>query len=489
MSGKASETKALYEKLCTYSKKNTMPMHMPGHKRNFSFGNEYDCVYEMDITEIEGFDNLHHPTGVIADLQSRMSQIYGSGKSWMLINGSTCGMLAAISAAVLRHRQQGGSLKRRIVVARNCHKSVYNAVYLNNLDTEYLIPQFDETMGIWGRIEPEALKRLLAESKETEEICAVVVTSPTYEGIVSDISSLSEIAHSYNIPLIVDSAHGAHFYFHEEFPKSALLCGADIVVESLHKTLPSLTQTAVLHISERSLINAGAVEHYIDIYQSTSPSYILMASVSRCMEFVQREQEQFDVYVQGLKNLRERVGKLPNIGLYPCDDISKLVIFSPYLKGTEIYDILLHKYNIQVEMASQRYIIAMTSVCDSKENFDGLYEALAKLDEELERGVQAVENEEQAVFNAAVLPRVKMSFAKVFEKPSIAVKLSSAEGRISAEHIVAYPPGSPLIAAGEVFDREIIKVIDGYIQMGIEIIGVSQGYVNVVDMESGTEKA
>ncbi len=482
MSEKAFKTQYLYEKLCAYSEKNIVPMHMPGHKRNFGFGNnsvdKYDSLYNIDITEIEGFDNLHHPTGIIADMQKVMKDIYGSGASYVLVNGSSGGMLAAISAAASRYRSSQGKGRRcRIIISRNCHKSVYNALYLNDLDVEYLLPAFDVKMGIWGKIEPEKLEKLLDTPDKAKDICAVVITSPTYEGIVSDIKELSRIAHRYDIPLIVDSAHGAHFYFYEEFPQPALINGADVVVESLHKTLPALTQTAVLHLGEGSLIERQFIERYTDIYQSTSPSYILMASVSRCMEFVQKERQKFADFAERLNCLREKLKGLSNIHLYPCDDISKLVIFSPYLKGTEIYDILLHIYNIQIEMASQSYGIAMATVCDSQENFDKLFTAL----EQMDKMVQGRLPNPQINLFPDRLPKAAMGFMAALESRAVAVPLLQAEGRISGEHILAYPPGSPVIAAGEVFDREIVQLIDKYIQMGIEVIGVTQGYVRVVD--------
>lgn len=482
MSEKAFKTQYLYEKLCAYPEKNIVPMHMPGHKRNFGFGNsladKYDSLYNIDITEIEGFDNLHHPTGIIADMQKDMKDIYGSGASYVLVNGSSGGILAAISAAAARYRSSRKKSGRcRIIISRNCHKSVYNALYLNDLDAAYLLPAFDAKMGIWGKIEPEKLEKLLDTPNKAEDICGVVITSPTYEGIVSDIKELSRIAHRHEIPLIVDSAHGAHFYFHEDFPQPALINGADVVVESLHKTLPALTQTAVLHLGRESLIGRQLIERYTDIYQSTSPSYILMASVSRCMEFVQKEREKFADFAGRLKCLREKIKELSNIRIYPCDDISKLVIFSPYLKGTEIYDILLHTYNIQIEMASQHYGIAMTTVCDSQENFDKLFTAL----EQMDKMVQGRQSNQLMNLFPGRLPKAAMGFMEALESHTVEVPLLRAEGRISGEHILAYPPGSPVIAAGEVFDREIIQLIDKYIQMGIEVIGVAQGYVRVVD--------
>lgn len=457
----------LYEKLCEYPGKNIVPMHMPGHKRNFGFGNEYDNVYDIDITEIDGFDNLHNPTGIIYDLQQDMAGIYATEASFMLVNGSSSGVLAAISAAAVQCDN------KKIVIARNCHKSVYNAVYLNSLEAVYILPELDEKMGIWGRINPCELEKLIDRDPD---ICAVVITSPTYEGMVSDIGKISEITHRNRIPLIVDSAHGAHFKFSGDFPITAIEAGADVVIESLHKTLPALTQTAVLHVGKNCLVSLENIKRFIDIYQSTSPSYILMASVSKCMEFVQEKKDAFDVLVKRLKLFRKEIEKLNNIHLYPVDDLSKIIVYSPYLKGCEIYDILLKEYGIQPEMASQKYVIAMATVCDSQENFDRFLEALRAIDKKTELN----KNNIDFIPWKSKKPEAAMNFKEAFSSEKINVLLEEAVGKISHEYIIAYPPGSPVVAPGEIFDRDAVDTIKNYLEMGIEIIGVENGIVSVV---------
>ncbi|MGN0480411.1 MAG: aminotransferase class I/II-fold pyridoxal phosphate-dependent enzyme [Lachnospiraceae bacterium] len=457
----------LYEKLCRYGKEDVVPMHMPGHKRNFGFGNEYDSVYGIDITEIDGFDNLAHPTGIIHQLQQDMAGIYGTEASFMLVNGSSAGVLAAISGAAVR------SDNKKIIIARNCHKSVYNAVYLNFLEAVYITPELDGEMGIWGRINPCKLEELIDRNPD---ICAVVITSPTYEGIVSDIEKISEITHKNRIPLIVDSAHGAHFKFSCDFPITAIEAGADIVIESLHKTLPALTQTAVLHVSKNSLIDCENIKRFVDIYQSTSPSYILMASISKCMEFVQEKQDEFHVFTRRLKLFRKEVGKLNNIHLYPVDDLSKIIIYSPYLKGPEIYDILLKKYGIQLEMASLKYVIAMATVCDSQRNFDRFLEALRDIDKDFKPNKKYIDF---IPFKSEKL-EAAMNFREAFSCEKISILLEEAVGKISHEHIIAYPPGCPVVAAGEIFSENAVDTIKNYLEMGIEIIGVENGMVSVV---------
>ena len=211
----------LYEKLKEYAEADYYPFHMPGHKRRMG---QMCSPYQIDITEIDGFDNLHHAEGIIKECEEKAASLYGSEETHLLVNGSTGGILSAIAGCTRR----GG----KIAVARNCHKSVYHAVSINQLQAVCLYPEFLELWGINGGILPQDVEKLL---KEEPDIQAVVITSPTYEGIVLDVQAIAKIVHSQNIPLIVDEAHGAHFYFYEKFPRGALQCGADVVINSIHK--------------------------------------------------------------------------------------------------------------------------------------------------------------------------------------------------------------------------------------------------------------
>ena len=230
------ESESLYAKLIEYGQSDFYPYHMPGHKRCEVGEGPLSGVSQIDITEIEGFDNLHHSEGVLKEAQHKASKLYGSKKAYYLVNGSTCGILAAISAAT----RKGD----KVIVARNSHKAVYNALYLNELKPTYIFPRITR-FGLQGQITVEDVQQAI---EQTPDAKAVIITSPTYDGITSDVCAIAKIVHEKNMILIVDSAHGAHFGFGYGMPQNVIKQGADIAIESVHKTLPAYTQTALLHL-------------------------------------------------------------------------------------------------------------------------------------------------------------------------------------------------------------------------------------------------
>jgi len=468
----------IFHKLLNYCGEDFVPMHMPGHKRNieeFAMGNPYG----IDITEVDGFDNLHNPTGLIKNSMDRTAQMYGANNTFYLVNGSSAGLLTAISAVANRGH--------KVIVARNCHKSVYNAVYLNELYPVYVYPDNVNNLGINSQISADNVENLLNENKD---VLAVIITSPTYEGIISDISAIAEVVHRFDIPLIVDEAHGAHFHFHKEFPTSALDMGADIVVQSIHKTLPAFTQTALLHVKS-NLIDIDKVKRYLDMYQSTSPSYILMAGIDNCMEFLRTKgPDRFDKYVINLKALRFNIEQLKHIYIFKVDDISKLVLYIPdgRLNGKQLYGILLNKFHIQLEMASLHYVIAMTSVGDKMEYYDRFLNALQIIDNSLDKDTMIktanfLEVDNKSVRNINLIGSNKFEVvpAIVIESPYKAmnaelelVEIEKSIGRISGSSVCVYPPGIPLIFPGERITLDIINHLKESYELGLEVIGLNE---------------
>ncbi|MGL4790022.1 MAG: aminotransferase class I/II-fold pyridoxal phosphate-dependent enzyme, partial [Anaerotignaceae bacterium] len=305
----------LYGKLKKYVEENVYPFHMPGHK--MGNGLEENNVFAMDITEINDFDNLFKPEGIIKEAQQLMAKTFGAEESFFLVNGSSSGIIAAITSVC----SDGDT----ILLARNCHKSVFNGLVVSGARPVYIMPTELEEIPVFGAINPKDVEFALEKNPQTK---AVVITSPTYEGIVSDIEKISEIAHNYKIPLIVDEAHGAHFNFNHFFPKSAIKCGADMVIQSLHKTLPAPTQTAVLHI-RKGLVNEVRLKKTLELVQTSSPSYIFMGMIDKLRDFLDTDGERaFEVYVESLKDLRKYISGLHNIKLLDSDIIGNNSIFN-----------------------------------------------------------------------------------------------------------------------------------------------------------------
>ena len=265
----------MYEKLIRNRLSGRYPCHMPGHKRNMA---EFPMAeyYGIDITEIDGFDNLHHPEGVINDIMERAARLFGA-ETYLLVNGSTGGILSAVSAVLRR--------EDTLLMARNCHKSAYHAAYLRACKVRYVYPACLEHYGICGAVSAEDVERRL---RRYPEIRAVFVTSPTYDGVVSDVKGIVRQAHARGIPVIVDEAHGAHFALDARFPESAVDLGADLVIHSIHKTLPALTQTALLHV-QGDLVDRDRLCRFLGMYQTSSPSYILLAAIEQCLVILEEK--------------------------------------------------------------------------------------------------------------------------------------------------------------------------------------------------------
>ena len=477
----------LYKKLEAYGKSDFYPFHMPGHKRN-PLAVEGDFPVERDITEIDGFDNLHHAEDILKRAQEDVARLYGVPESFYSINGSSGAILAAVSAAV----DKGG----QILVARNCHKAVYHAIYLRELSATYIYPHEDPKLGINGGISPGRVEMYLAENPEIQ---AVLITSPTYDGVVSDIERISEVVHKYGIPLIVDEAHGAHFGFHEYFPQNANVRGADIVIHSLHKTLPSLTQTALLHMNGK-LVDRDSVRRYLHMLQSSSPSYILMASIDECIRLVDEEREKvFKPYVEMLCQLRKEIGKLKNLQLLETMqyDASKIVISARgRMSGKELQEILLENDHLQMEMAAGSYVIAMTGPGDTQEGMNRLLNALRNLDKRLDEVLQGNRTQDKNLdevlsgnrkMDAATMKKDPgfcrhplipaervVESAKVKGRKGLAVPWQEAVGKVSLEFVYLYPPGIPIVVPGERVSEEAVQQILDYEKNGFTIEGTKK---------------
>ena len=488
----------LLERLSTYAASDAYPFHMPGHKRQVRLGiTSFPNPFSVDITEIDGFDNLHHAEDILKESMESTAAVYEADRSWYLVNGSTCGILTAIAAAV----KPG----EKILMARNSHKSAYHAVVLNQLEPVYLYPEEVPEFQIPGGIEPEQVERALLEHPE---IRAVFVTSPTYEGIVSDIHGIAETAHRHGAALIVDEAHGAHLPFGDGnyFPDGALQEGADLVIQSLHKTLPSLTQTAILHLKSQ-ILDAKKVEQYLSVYQSSSPSYILIASMENCVRYMaEKGAGEMARYGARLRELREKLVKLKHFrlltgeicgaaGVYGYDP-SKLVLFPDSMTGTRLAEVLRTEYHLEAEMSSGRYVLLMTTFMDTEEGYSRLERALLELDVRVEKqeaesvglkdgkqceqdqlwGAQSNQktNQENDSENCLQHPKPMCLPWQAWHGDGVLVPLEEAKGRVAWTCVTIYPPGVPMLMPGErIGTREITRIREAW-RLGLTVEGICE---------------
>ena len=497
--------KSFFEALEHYGNNGTYPYHMPGHKRRLK-GFLPETLVKVDITEIEGFDNLHHARGILRELQKQASDLYGSDESFYLVGGSTCGILAAISACV----PKGG----HILMARNCHKAAYHAAYLRELQVHYLEPDIIEGFGIPDRIRVNQVREAL---DRYPEVTAVLLVSPTYEGRISEISEIAELVHERGKLLVVDEAHGAHLGFAKGFSDNSVRKGADVVIHSVHKTLPAMTQTALLHV-KGDRVDLATLRRFLQIYQSSSPSYVLMASIDNALRVVR---EQGQVLFADLQTRYEKmIGELQACKqlrfLSPeknIQDIGKLVISTARagITGKELYELLLERYKLQLEMACGNYALAMFTIGDSEEGYERLTKALLELDKELDekaKGSKKVREHEDARDNEKAwsekdwenedagntmevgdeyeirdieeasdgynpgTQKVVYPLSKAWDMEKNWVQLDYAEGRVAGEFVTLYPPGIPMFAPGEEITKEHVNLIRNYMKKNFELEGI-----------------
>jgi arginine/lysine/ornithine decarboxylase len=448
----------LEKQLRDYTESGWIPFHMPGHKRQINVTGALDST--LDFTEVEETDDLHHPSGILKDAMARTAQLYGAERTWYLVNGSTCGCLAGIFA--LTH--DGGE----VIAARNLHRSLYHALQLRRLQVHWLLPPLLKDYETYGSIPPEAVEEALERYPRAE---AVILTSPTYEGIISDIAAISSIAHQHHVPVFVDEAHGAHLGF-GSFPMGAVQSGADLVVQSPHKTLFSATQTAWLHLNG-DLVREQEVEKQLGIFETSSPSYPLMMSLDGCSEawrnsgsrYAQQwldHLHQFDEQTRDLHRIRilEHSPHEHHAEIFAFDP-SKLLIHSP-LSGKELMAILHDRYHCTMEMAEGHQVLAMTSAADDPADLDILAQALQELD-------PVMPSAEKTHLFTFRLPEARLRIHDAVEQEQESVSWDQAAGRIAGEYVFLYPPGIPLIVPGEIISSEQLALLEEEQAEGYEI--------------------
>ena len=468
------DDRSLLERLEEHRERGYLSLHMPGHKENESLAPYLRTLSAgLDITELPGFDDLHDPEDVLAESMARASALFGSGESLYQVNGSSGALLAAIR----------GSTRRgdKVLVARNCHKAIYHGLELCGLEPVYCLPETEPAFGLAGSITPEQAEAALEKHPDVK---LVIYPSPTYDGILSDTAGICRIAHARGIPVLVDEAHGAHLGLTEHFPPGAVAQGADLVAASLHKMLPSLTQTAILHISG-DLVDHKEVRRQAGIFQSSSPSYLLMASMDGCVRLLEEKRDElfsawsrrlkeFDELVSGVKHLRlpghgaEAGRSYP--GIYALDP-ARIVISTrnSALTGVELMRLLREEYRIELEMALDSYAVAMTGPGNDGAMPRRLAEALLKLDERF-----GPARAETPIVPAYAIPPRVMGVEEAARAESEPVPLREAVGRISGGYLWAYPPGIPLAVPGEQVTADLAETAERLKRAEVKLVGAGE---------------
>ena len=450
-------------------KEGILAMHMPGHKRKPMNGLPTD----IDITELPGFGNLLHTNNILGDMQADAAKVFGAERAFFGVNGSTGSVLASIVALTLYGDE--------VIVARNSHKCVYAAIEINGLRPHYIAPSLDEN----GIAKSISIAQIEEAVKRAPKAKLVIITSPNFEGVVSDIKGIAEVVHKAGKKLVVDSAHGAHLGFYG-MPKHANGCDADVVICSLHKTLPAMTSTSLLFCKKDI---GDKLAKNVTMFQTTSPSYVLMSSIVECVEFLKNDGERmFKEYDKNLKWFSEGTRNLKHLKVlcngndckqnhkdYFDYDFGKIVILTT---GTSINGSILmaklREMKIEPEMSYNKYVIAMTSVFDSKEDLKRLLDALILIDKTLTKNPDTLSE------NAVYIPPFVKRASDIKPLNTAKTDIGKALDKISAEYIWVYPPGIPLLVPGEKIDRNILEVIATLQRNGLLISSTSGQMPNAV---------
>ena len=500
------ERMPLAERLAEYEKQNRSSFHVPGHKGNSIFP-EYGGIsglfpsgmLKADLTEIDGFDDLHHPHGIIQDAQHLAADLFGADETFFLVNGTTSGIMAAVAAAA-----SGGA---PVLVCRGCHESVIRGLILGGASPVYIKETFDERQGIPSGITTESVRRALQECPQAR---ALVIPHPSYYGTCSRLKEITELCHSFRTAVIADEAHGAQMYFSAQ-PGfyGALEAGCDISVQSTHKMLGSLTQSSMLHV-KGDLIDRSRLRSLISFMNSTSPSYLLMASLDavRC-ETALRGREIWPRIRELTAQTAEQIGKIRGMRCVTkyrdadgeCREIEgcRLLISAEELgvTGYALYEILSERYGIDAEFADDLYVIAVTGSGTQKSDCEALSAALQDFSRKTERKAQERQKcgdtcaepqyetdgmPKQTEYGQALRRRLNsyislrhegaLSPRQAYFSPTERVALEEASGRISARSVALYPPGIPVLYPGEVISGEIRDYLISSLRDGCHIHGI-----------------
>lgn len=484
---KLDQTKTpLLSALMEYVNNSTIPFHVPGHKKGQGMWSEFKDfvgtnVLSMDVTVFKQVDSLHKPTGAIKAAQELAADAYNTDYTFFSIHGTS----GAIQAMIMSVVGPGD----KIIIPRNVHKSVTAGIILSGASPVYMQPEIDHAVGVALNVTPETVKDVLEENPDAK---AVLIVNPTYYGVSTDIEEIVKIVHNYNIPLIVDEAHGPHLHFNNKLPISAVDAGADICSQSTHKIIGSMTQSSLLHV-RKGLVDVNRVKTVLSLLQTTSPSYILLASLDAARkQMVIEGKELLDKTIELASYARSSINAIEGYYCFGEEVLSKkgAYAFDPTkititckdlgLSGYELERILAEKYFIQPEMSDLYNVLCVFSLGDTKESIDKLLKALKEISDvqccSLRRKID--------IINVPDIPEQVLTPRDAFNSMTVSIPLSDSMGQISAEFLMAYPPGIPILCPGEMITKDIIDYVKELKEANLYVQGTEDPDVNNIKVVS-----
>ncbi|WP_196516141.1 aminotransferase class I/II-fold pyridoxal phosphate-dependent enzyme [Nostoc sp. WHI] len=452
------------------------PFYTPGHKRGVGIAQPLadllgTKIFRADLTELADLDNLFAPQGVIQEAQQLAAEVFGASQTWFLVNGSTCGVEAAILATC--------GTGDKIILPRNVHSSAIAGLILSGAIPIFLNPEYDPVLDIAHSITPNAVQSALQQHPDAK---AVLTVYPTYYGVCGDLSAIANITHQYNIPLLVDEAHGAHFAFHPELPTPALAAGADLTVQSIHKVLGAMTQASMLHV-QGNRIDCDRISKALQLVQSTSPSYLLLASLDAARQQMALHGKMLMSRTLQLANeARTRISRIPGLSILPqlggspgfvaLDKTRLTVTVSGLgLTGFEADEILDEKFAVTAEFASLQHLTFIISLGNTSADIEQLVQSFTTLATEYRRTNLTLNNHIWQNLVSTVSHGLHLSPREAFFAVSEILPLTQTSKRICAEIVCPYPPGIPVLMPGEVITKPVLDYLQQIQAMGGFISG------------------
>lgn len=463
----------IVDKLEQLRDEDIISFHVPGHKMGkifdkLGYNNILEKIYTLDTTEIEGTDNLHNAKEVIKQSQERASRVFNSDKTIYLVNGSTCGIQAAIMSTC--------PPKSKIIVNRDCHQSVINSCILGDITPVYIDSEICRETNILKGINYSKAKEMIDNNLDAK---AIILTYPTYYGETYNLRDICNYAHDKDMIVIVDEAHGAHLELSDRLPKSAINLGADIVIQSTHKTLPSFTQSSMVHI-KGNRVDYNKLLSILRIIESSSPSYLFMSSLELAVDIYEKHgKELMESLLNNIDKFKDKFKSNHDVYIYNEMDKTKIFISLKNIgmTGYELDEILRSEYKMQCELSNHYGVLLICTIGNEEEDFICLETALKDiLNKYKNKG--SIEDTDYPVS----IPKMKLTPREAFYKEKKRVKLKDSIGKISGEYIIPYPPGISLISPGEIISEEIITYIHQGLKDGMIISGIKDSNLEFIDI-------